>query len=1240
MISLCFRLLQEADLDMSGVCERLCTSVLRCVVHFYSVDNHVNNCIKNSNSGKLARLGSSLKNLMGEVPPEEDIKPVFDPGVFFKDDVFVNSDSAYNRTTSLSDLSTWYVGLLTVLVDYLQHRALTCVEVVTATEDDWTLLSADDSGEGEQQFCRDIFEILLTTTVKCYFERNSDKMSTFIQLGSLNKEKLRGALARLILILYTPRLERFTCLFVLRSLSRPGPVRLLPLLAKSDNKFFTRIHAFTLYLMTDKEPLNPECTLAAGSLLEVCQELNSKAPTDIIQLIHAWNEQEHNYHQTWLTAREQGSQKIGQPIVILNKSVNVQAEIITNTIFNLQGTLVREFYSQWQHHRSTKHDMQQQWYKIILKTTHKHGVWHDPDTYPDSWEIDSTEGPGGIRRRLKRCPVDIPLQFLMDKSHYKFGLVDAMPFEFLFQKNKTRGNVKPQFTLVYTNKCTHIKSAGTTEGDILLYRQYMLFVRDESASIDTVSQLVGDALGMYWSLLDVTEVHKRWYNLRDVAVEIFLNTGQTYLLGFGTTEERDELHNRLLQLNLPNLVHHGDQRKEIRSMTQRWQEGHVTNFEYLMHLNKQSGRSFNDLMQYPVLPFILADYTSTTLDLNNPNTFRNLALPMAIQDPKLKDHFVQRYEMLKRDFENQSEGIDQPLNSGTQPYHYGSHYSNSGIVLHYLVRLLPYAKLFIEFQGGSFDIPDRTFHAMKTTWRLASSESTTDVRELIPEFFYLPELFHNSEGFRFGERQNGNTVDDVLLPTWSNDDSRLLVLTHRMALESEYVSQNLHHWIDLVFGYKQQGGAAVDAINVFHPSTYFGIDVEKIENALHREAMKTMVRTYGQTPKQLFKEPHVTRNAMAHIHSKPLTTKGAPMQQGSNQKMTSRFWRMAFASSMSDALSTIDRERDLTPGTLHFSQPVLCWTAKFPHSITGIRCLPSGEVVAMPPRTSYLAFVPWKGPRYEQVSSFTEEAGGSHYTGLRIRWEGSNVHVIADAILYSISSTDHVTCCSAARDGRVFVIGYRSGLVTVQPLQYEQSTKSVSNMGAARYLTGHVHPITTIQINRAFSVIVSADTSGRVIIWDLNLMTYVNYFETRQSPVSCLRVSDTLGDIVTVSSSGKENRNVSFPGLPGSAESVSEIYMHSVNGKFIAWSRCSHVITSLAISVMSEGLYKNVIATGFQNGNIWLWNTWNLQVVSDIQTNFTSPILSLEFSHDSYSLAAGSEEGRLMVWTQTHPANN
>ena len=53
-----------------------------------------------------------------------------------------------------------------------------------------------------------------------------------------------------------------------------------------------------------------------------------------------------------------------------------------------------------------------------------------------------------------------------------------------------------------------------------------------------------------------------------------------------------------------------------------WKEGYITNFEYLTELNKKAGRSFNDLMQYPVFPFILADYEGATLDLNDQASFR------------------------------------------------------------------------------------------------------------------------------------------------------------------------------------------------------------------------------------------------------------------------------------------------------------------------------------------------------------------------------------------------------------------------------------------------------------------------------------------------------------------------------------------------------------------------------------------------------------------------------------------
>jgi len=35
----------------------------------------------------------------------------------------------------------------------------------------------------------------------------------------------------------------------------------------------------------------------------------------------------------------------------------------------------------------------------------------------------------------------------------------------------------------------------------------------------------------------------------------------------------------------------------------------------------------------------------------------------------------------------------------------------------------------------------------------------------------------------------------------------------RNALENDYVSQNLHHWIDLIFGYKQRGTEAEKANN-------------------------------------------------------------------------------------------------------------------------------------------------------------------------------------------------------------------------------------------------------------------------------------------------------------------------------------------------------------------------------------------------------------------------------------------
>ena len=49
-------------------------------------------------------------------------------------------------------------------------------------------------------------------------------------------------------------------------------------------------------------------------------------------------------------------------------------------------------------------------------------------------------------------------------------------------------------------------------------------------------------------------------------------------------------------------------------------------------LNTLAGRSYNDLTQYPIFPWVLADYTSEKLDFNKSSTFRDLSKPVGALD--------------------------------------------------------------------------------------------------------------------------------------------------------------------------------------------------------------------------------------------------------------------------------------------------------------------------------------------------------------------------------------------------------------------------------------------------------------------------------------------------------------------------------------------------------------------------------------------------------------------------------
>lgn len=80
-----------------------------------------------------------------------------------------------------------------------------------------------------------------------------------------------------------------------------------------------------------------------------------------------------------------------------------------------------------------------------------------------------------------------------------------------------------------------------------------------------------------------------------------------------------------------------------KSFSKRWQNGEISNFQYLMHLNTLAGRGYSDLTQYPVFPWILADYDSETLDLTDPKTFRMLDKPMGCQTAEGEEEFKKRF---------------------------------------------------------------------------------------------------------------------------------------------------------------------------------------------------------------------------------------------------------------------------------------------------------------------------------------------------------------------------------------------------------------------------------------------------------------------------------------------------------------------------------------------------------------------------------------------------------------------
>uniref|UniRef100_A0A8C3CR12 Neurobeachin n=1 Tax=Cairina moschata TaxID=8855 RepID=A0A8C3CR12_CAIMO len=528
--------------------------------------------------------------------------------------------------------------------------------------------------------------------------------------------------------------------------------------------------------------------------------------------------------------------------------------------------------------------------KILNILTNKHGAWGavSHSQLHDFWRLDYWEDDLRRRRRFVRNAFGSTHSDALLKAAVEYGTEeDVVKSKKTFRSQAVvNQNAETELMLegdddavsllqekeidnlagpvVLSTPAQLVAPVVVAKGTLSITTTEIYFEVDEDdpafKKIDPKVLAYTEGLHGKWMFSEIRAVFSRRYLLQNTALEVFMANRTSVMFNFpdqatvkkvvyslprvgvGTSYGLPQA--RRISLATPRQLY------KSSNMTQRWQRREISNFEYLMFLNTIAGRTYNDLNQYPVFPWVLTNYESEELDLTLPGNFRDLSKPIGALNPKRAVFYAERYETWEDD--------------QTPPYHYNTHYSTSTSTLAWLVRIEPFTTFFLNANDGKFDHPDRTFSSVARSWR-NSQRDTSDVKELIPEFYYLPEMFVNSNGYNLGIREDEVVVNDVELPPWAKKPEDF-VRINRMALESEFVSCQLHQWIDLIFGYKQRGPEAVRALNVFHYLTYEGsVNLDSITDPVLREAMEAQIQNFGQTPSQLLIEPHPPRSSAMHL---------------------------------------------------------------------------------------------------------------------------------------------------------------------------------------------------------------------------------------------------------------------------------------------------------------------------------------------------------------------------------------
>lgn len=395
--------------------------------------------------------------------------------------------------------------------------------------------------------------------------------------------------------------------------------------------------------------------------------------------------------------------------------------------------------------------------------------------------------------------------------------------------------------------------------------------------------LTDDRLCKIASLLNSTKALKLKFNCRemkwltqysylhqDKGMEIFLyNTNLSYLVVFDSVKRAEKV-TKLLKEHCKELID-----VQLDGLTKTWMNNLMSNYDYLMYLNRLSNRSFNDVSRYPIFPWVISDFSNDHFKVNNKEQYRDLSKPIGTMSKAVASKIKENYNYMKSD--------PVPVRA---PCHFNSFASTPGYLSYFYMRAVP--NLILKLQSGAFAPGDRVFKGFESLWALMYRGHTQPV-ELLPEFYSLnkTDLFLNKYRVDLGVGSDGKSIDDVEVAKWASGVEDFMYKM-RAALESDHCSLNLHNWIDLMFGIAQTEEAE-SRMNIYSESCYKEGFFKSIQGAHKQkvEAARMQVYEYGQLPNQLFLFAHPKKKIRAQIVYQGVKKSDKPVKVPSKEMIDS-----------------------------------------------------------------------------------------------------------------------------------------------------------------------------------------------------------------------------------------------------------------------------------------------------------------------------------------------------------------